>query len=516
MRLSIAAILLILFSPLCAMNVGAQGSPNPNINLTCPDAGELIDTFAENASTTIMCELENPTNYAEDVSIEIAADGLNYSAPSGIAVPPLGTEQFNVTISPNSRFVNEVRIVSVTATVTAANGVANPNPVPKTANIELSLGYFSENGCYTYGSSSEEYVRLEVTLNNSSNEPEIIDLMLNYPLAPMHSENFALLAEMGCYDGTIFHRVVDDFMIQGGDIEHANGSGGHAAKWYGTCMAPVIPGCTNNTNDSAYWTVPAEFGGVHSPYVLSMARSSANNSAGSQFFIPDSNTSFLDGSYSVFGGVIAGHSVVDRISEVECATADGKCIDGAVSGSKPVENVTIVKATVLDNIDSDGDGVIDDIDDFPNDANESSDSDDDGVGDNGDAFPEDENESVDSDGDGVGDNADTFPDDENETTDSDGDGVGNNSDAFPDDANETLDSDGDGVGDNADVRPDDSNISTTEDLQQLEDNNEFDEWAIIGAIIFLGICVLISAMSLNRKKDPNSPFDATDSIWDEN
>ena len=86
----------------------------------------------------------------------------------------------------------------------------------------------------------------------------------------------------------------------------------------------------------------------------------------------------------------------------------------------------------------------------------------------------------------------------------------------PDDANETLDSDGDGVGDNADVRPDDSNISTTEDLQQLEDNNEFDEWAIIGAIIFLGICVLISAMSLNRKKDPNSPFDATDSIWDEN
>ena len=336
------------------MNVGGQGSPNPNVDLTCPDSGELIDTFAENASITIMCELENPTNYDENVSIAITADGLNYSAPSTITVAPLGNSTFNVTISPNSRIVNEIRIVSVTATVTTANGVANPNPVPKTANIALSLGYFSENGCYTYGSSSEEYVRLEISLNNSSNEPEIIDLMLNYSLAPMHSENFALLAEMGCYDGTIFHRVVDDFMIQGGDIEHANGTGGHAAKWYGICSAPANISCTNNSNDSAYWTVPAEFGGAHSPYVLAMSRSSNNNSAGSQFYIPDSNTSSLDGFYSVFGLVIAGQSVVDKISEVECATADGTCVDDA--GSRPVENVTIVKATIIDNIDPDGTG----------------------------------------------------------------------------------------------------------------------------------------------------------------
>ena len=100
-------------------------------------------------------------------------------------------------------------------------------------------------------------------------------------------------------------------------------------------------------------------------------------------------------------------------------------------------------------MDTDGDGVADDEDAFPNDPNESADSDDDGVGDNADAFPNDDTETMDSDGDGVGDNADAFPMDAAESMDSDMDGVGDNADAFPMDATETMDSDGDGVGDNA-------------------------------------------------------------------
>ena len=102
-------------------------------------------------------------------------------------------------------------------------------------------------------------------------------------------------------------------------------------------------------------------------------------------------------------------------------------------------------------VDSDGDGVADDMDAFPDDPMETADSDGDGVGDNADAFPDDATETVDSDGDGVGDNADAFPDDATETVDSDGDGVGDNADAFPDDPSETADSDGDGIGDNADA-----------------------------------------------------------------
>ncbi|MDD9990742.1 MAG: hypothetical protein OXP75_02990 [Rhodospirillales bacterium] len=124
-------------------------------------------------------------------------------------------------------------------------------------------------------------------------------------------------------------------------------------------------------------------------------------------------------------------------------------------------------ATEMMPVDTDGDGVADADDAFPNDPDETADSDEDGVGDNADAFPDDPAETADSDGDGVGDNADAhnvpndrdndgvadsgddFPDDPSETRDSDEDGVGDNADAFPLDPDETADSDGDGVGDNA-------------------------------------------------------------------
>jgi len=123
-------------------------------------------------------------------------------------------------------------------------------------------------------------------------------------------------------------------------------------------------------------------------------------------------------------------------------------------------------------VDSDGDGVIDSLDAFPNDPTETVDSDGDGVGNNGDAFPNDATETKDTDGDGIGDNADTtpngdvdtdgdghldsvdaFPNDATEWADTDGDGHGDNSDAFPANANEWLDTDGDGHGDNSDVFP---------------------------------------------------------------
>ncbi len=84
--------------------------------------------------------------------------------------------------------------------------------------------------------------------------------------------------------------------------------------------------------------------------------------------------------------------------------------------------------------DTDGDGVPDSEDAFPNDPDETTDTDGDGVGDNGDAFPNDASEDTDTDGDGVGDNGDAFPNDASETTDTDGDGIGDNADAFPNDS----------------------------------------------------------------------------------
>ena len=95
---------------------------------------------------------------------------------------------------------------------------------------------------------------------------------------------------------------------------------------------------------------------------------------------------------------------------------------------------------VIPFLDTDGDGVTDSDDAFPNDSTETTDTDNDGVGDNTDAFPNDSTETTDSDGDGVGDNTDAFPNDSTETTDSDGDGVGDNTDAFPNDPSQTEES----------------------------------------------------------------------------
>ena len=103
--------------------------------------------------------------------------------------------------------------------------------------------------------------------------------------------------------------------------------------------------------------------------------------------------------------------------------------------------------------DTDGDGILDSIDDFPEDPNEWIDSDNDGFGDNSDIFPNNANEWNDTDSDGFGDNSDEFINDSLEWKDTDGDGVGDNSDAFPYDSDESIDNDSDGYGDNSDMFP---------------------------------------------------------------
>ena len=137
---------------------------------------------------------------------------------------------------------------------------------------------------------------------------------------------------------------------------------------------------------------------------------------------------------------------------------------------------------IFELIDSDGDGVPDGSDVFPNDANESEDSDGDGIGDNGDVFPNDSNETLDTDGDGVGDNGDKFPFDSNETIDSDGDGVGDNGDLFPLIPSQWEDNDGDGFGDNTsgengDPYPNDfdnDGVIDSEDAFPLDANESLD------------------------------------------
>ena len=120
-----------------------------------------------------------------------------------------------------------------------------------------------------------------------------------YPdVAPGHVANFKKLANSGFYDGTCFHRVIPGFMIQGGDPNTKNDSAKDAWGMGG-------PG----------YTINAEFNSKHHARgILSMARTSDPNSAGSQFFICHADAGNLDGQYTVFGNLIKGFDVLDKIA----------------------------------------------------------------------------------------------------------------------------------------------------------------------------------------------------------
>ena len=129
-------------------------------------------------------------------------------------------------------------------------------------------------------------------------------------LAPKHVESFMLHIKNGYYNGTIFHRVIPGFMIQGGDPltksqdRSRHGTGGNAAKFFGI---------GTESNEST-WNLPAEFSPTpHVRGILSMARSQSPDSGGSQFFICVDDARFLDNQYTVFGEVIEGIEVADEI-----------------------------------------------------------------------------------------------------------------------------------------------------------------------------------------------------------
>jgi cyclophilin family peptidyl-prolyl cis-trans isomerase len=177
--------------------------------------------------------------------------------------------------------------------------------------------------------------------------------------APIHSQNFRDHAAAGNYDGVIFHRIIDTFMIQGGDIQNGDGTGGYTYSWHGYCSGQQIS--QDDCPSENYYSMPDEFSPdhLHQYGALSMAHSGPNT-GGSQFFIMDSESAtWLDGVHSVFGQAIAGtidgqsvaaDSVINAISQVN------------TTGSIPTYDVTIISAdsiVILDEVDDE----VDDEDD---------------------------------------------------------------------------------------------------------------------------------------------------------
>ena len=152
----------------------------------------------------------------------------------------------------------------------------------------------------------------------------VIKLELNADKAPKTVENFLNYVKAGHYDGTIFHRVIDNFMIQGGGFEP-----GMKQK---PTNAPVENEAKNGLKNEAY--------------TVAMARTSDPHSASAQFFINVKNNSFLDypgqdgWGYCVFGEVVEGRDVVDKSRAVQ-TTRSGMC------SAVPAQNVVIEKAEIV-------------------------------------------------------------------------------------------------------------------------------------------------------------------------
>lgn len=140
----------------------------------------------------------------------------------------------------------------------------------------------------------------------------VIELLAD--IAPKHAERMKVLARAKAYDNVAFHRVIDGFMAQTGDVEHAN-----MEKDYNPRRA--------GTGGSDLPDLPAEFSRIpHDRGTLGAARSANPNSANSQFFINFSDNHFLNGQYTVYGRVISGMEHVDAIVRGEPPAAPDRMI----------------------------------------------------------------------------------------------------------------------------------------------------------------------------------------------
>ena len=148
--------------------------------------------------------------------------------------------------------------------------------------------------------------------------PVVIELLAD--VAPKHTERMKELARAGKYDGVVFHRVIDGFMAQSGDVEHGNAD----SDDFNMRRA--------GTGGSDLPDLPAEFSRLpHDRGTLGAARSANPNSANSQFFINFKDNHFLNGQYTVYGRVLSGMEFVDKIVRGEPPANPDKMISVKVA-----------------------------------------------------------------------------------------------------------------------------------------------------------------------------------------
>ena len=333
MRFPIVALIVIgmlsISTPTTAQVSGAS------VSLACEQNETFVLDGNVHNQSTFICEVSNPTAYEETIRIETdGPEGLSIQHPDNITVSAGQIQQFSVQVETEHQFNGWLFNVSIEASVVELNNQPPPNSA--VAQQELSYRGFTL-GC-TENDTAPMIDSIDLEMAGGLGN---LTIVLNHTAAPIHACNFALHSMMGNYDNTIFHRVIDDFMIQGGDFTKGDGTGGHAAKWFGYCNGNSA---TEAECDETLYTVPdeADNGLLHEVCTISMAKTSAPNTGGSQFFLipEDSNNgngpNWLDGVHTVFGKVTEGCDLVTAISNAETG-----------AGDKPVQDVRLVKATFV-------------------------------------------------------------------------------------------------------------------------------------------------------------------------
>lgn len=183
---------------------------------------------------------------------------------------------------------------------TDQTGKTEESGLKETEQDEIRADYYAEISVEDYGT---------------------ITVALNKEAAPKTVENFVALAESGFYDGLTFHRIIEGFMMQGGDPD-GNGMGGSDQT--------IVGEFTANGHENPL---------LHTRGAISMARSREYDSASSQFFIVHKDSASLDGQYAVFGYVTEGMEVVDEI----CTKAEP--VDG--DGTIPAENQPVISTVKI-------------------------------------------------------------------------------------------------------------------------------------------------------------------------
>lgn len=278
--------------------VGAKSSMLRILDSLQKDREEEVPTYqrVKEKVNTLLEDVELPKPAAQG-DLRIAMKAIEESADTKIK-ESTGKKKKK---KQEQKKVNRIAVIAACAAALVLCVVCVLNPFGGSGSVSFDAKYYADIEIEDYGT---------------------VTVALADEIAPITVENFISLAESGFYDGLTFHRIIEGFMMQGGD-PNGDGTGGSDTT------------ITGEFSDNGY-----ENNLSHTRGVISMARSSASyDSASSQFFIVQEDCTSLDGSYAAFGCVTSGMDIVDQI----CSDAEPTDSNGTISA----ENQPVIKTITI-------------------------------------------------------------------------------------------------------------------------------------------------------------------------